>query len=149
MASVSLQARVERKHPQLPRFLVVPSKKVAGWRLGHTTTTVELTLDGSLIGRRNLKYWDADRWFVELPADICRRRGLEVGQRVSVELRLASTALPVELQRVLEGSARAAAVWGGMSASQQRMVREHVAGSKVPATRARRARRALGSPERT
>jgi hypothetical protein len=149
MAPVTLQARVERKHPQLPRFLVVPSKQVAGWRLGQTTTTVDVTLDGSAIGRRSLKYWDSDRWFVELPADICRRLGLELGTRVSVELQLVSTALPAELQRLLEVSARAAAVWGRLSAGQQRMVREHVAGAKAPATRTRRATRALGVLEGT
>lgn len=144
--SVSVSARVERKYPGLPRYVVVPSSVVRPWRL-EGTTVVEGTLDGTALGRRTLKRWDEQRWFLDLPERLCRRAGVETGDDVELEIRRASTELPAELASLLADSSRARERWRELSASRQRVVREHVLAAKRPETRRRRARAALGMPE--
>jgi len=133
---------IERKHPKLPRFLVVPSDAVASWRLVRTTV-VEGTLNGVEIGRRTIKYWDEQRWFIELPEPFCRRARVDTGDTVVLTLRIAADDLPEELSRLIARDRRAKTAWERLTVSQQRMLREHVASAKQPATRERRAVRGL------
>lgn len=142
--SVRIKSAVERKHPRLPRFLVIPSKAIARWRL-NATTVVEMTINGVEAGRRTLKKWDDARWFIDVPEPVCRKAGIDIGDTVVVSLRLASTELPDELARLLATSPAAKAVWQGLTPSQQRMLQEHVASAKQSATRLRRAMKALSA----
>jgi hypothetical protein len=87
---------IERKQPHLPRFVVIPSRLVAAWRLPGTAA-VEGKLDVTELGRRTIKSWDKDRWFIEIPEPLCRRAQVDTGSRVMLTLRLASTDLPDEL----------------------------------------------------
>lgn len=64
MATLKVDVRIERKHAELSAIVVVPATKLARWRLTGTTT-VEGTLDGVALGRRSLKRWDDERWFIE------------------------------------------------------------------------------------
>lgn len=137
---------IERHHPETPRFVVVPASAVAPWRLDGTTV-VEGTIDGTPLGRRTIKRWDEDRWFVDLPESVCRAAGVDTGDRVELEIRIASTELPAELASLLSRSSRARERWEGLSASRRRMLREHVLAARRPETRERRARRALGVEE--
>ncbi|MFG0319534.1 MAG: YdeI/OmpD-associated family protein [Planctomycetota bacterium JB042] len=141
MSDVELRAVVERKDASLPRYVVVPARAVAAWRLDGTTT-VEGTLVGVPLGRRSLKRWD-DRWFLDLPAPLCARAGVDVGDRVALVLRRASEVPPAELEHVLASSRVARERWDRMTASRQRLLREHVAAAKRPETRERRARKGL------
>ncbi len=143
MSSVTVACEIQRKDPRLPRFVVIPNQLLALWSLTGTVVT-EATVNGTEIGRRSLKPWDADRWFVELPEPICRLAGVEVGDRVRVSLRLASTGLPAELAEVIAKHPEAKAAWASLSVSRQRMIREHVLSAKASDTRRRRAERALG-----
>lgn len=137
-----LTAIVERKHSRMPRFLVVPSAKVASWRI-EETTVVEGMLNGIEIGRRTLKRWDDQRWFIDLPEPLCQRAQIDTGDSVTLVLRIASTGLPEELARLLADDPAAKAAWEHLTSSQKRMLREHVAAAKQPATRERRAAHAL------
>ena len=141
---------IERHHPQLPRFVVVPNAAVVSWKLGGTTV-IEGTLNGVVIGRRTIKKWDErNGWFIDLPEPLCRRANVETGDRVELELRIASAELPQELARLLATDASAKSVWDSMTPSQQRMVREEIRAAKHAVTRERRARRALcGSGDTT
>lgn len=141
--TVTVEALVQRHHAETPRYVVVPTDVVARWRL-DATTVVEGTLDGTSLGRRSLKRWDEDRWFLDLPERWCRQAGIATGDRVKLTLRVASTSLPAELETTLSESSRARAAWQQMTANQRRMVREQVLAAKRPATRVRRARRYLG-----
>lgn len=142
---ITVTAVIQRKaeYPKLPRFVVVPSECVKPWEL-PATTTVEGTINGSDLGRRSLKYWDEARWFIELPEPVCRRAGVDTGDRVELGLRLASTELPQELNTLIEENARARIAWQALSAGSQRMLREEILALKQSAIRKRRARRALG-----
>ncbi|MDE2849757.1 MAG: YdeI/OmpD-associated family protein [Acidobacteriota bacterium] len=142
-STITLRSRVERHQPDLPRFVVVPDSAVASWKLGGTTV-VEGTAGGFDLGRRSLKRWDADRWFLDLPGKWCRDAGVSTGDEVELTLRVASSALPAELARLIGESASAQAAWQRLTASQQRMLREHVLAAKRSETRERRARRGLG-----
>lgn len=142
-STIMFRARVERHRPGLPRFVVVPDSAVASWKLGGTTV-VEGTAGGFDLGRRSLKRWDADRWFLDVPGKWCLDAGVSTGDEVELTLRVASSDLPEELARLIEGSAAATAAWKRLSASQQRMLREHVLAAKRSETRERRARRGLG-----
>jgi hypothetical protein len=144
---LEVMTRVERKHPALPRFVLVPNRSVAPWLLDRTTV-VELTVNGVETGRRTLKRGDEENWYMDLPEPICRRVGIETGDPVKLVLRLASEALPEELSRVLATDLAARARWERLTQSQQRMVREHVQAAKQAATRERRAACALGRGKR-
>lgn len=137
-----LKVLIERHHEQMSRFVIVPSHEIADWRLTETTV-VEARVNKRELGRRALKYWDQDRWFIELPDKYCTANKLEVGGRIELEIERVSNDLPEELLEVLEGSAKARETWQSMSRSRQRMIRESVIGGKQKATRVRRAKAAL------
>jgi hypothetical protein len=118
MAALKLLVRIERKHPEMPAFVVVPALQVARWKL-TATTTVEGTLDGVTLGRRSLKRWDDERWFIELRRDMLDALSKSPGDRATLVITRAS------------------------AAPQKRMLREEVLAAKSPAARERRARRAL------
>lgn len=126
----------------MPRYVVVPAAKVTRWKLAGTSV-VEGTLNAIPLGRRSLKRWDAQRWFVELRSDWCRHAGIATGDRVDLVLELASSELPDEIVKVLSESAAARRCWEAMTASQRRILRENVLAAKRPETRERRARKAL------
>ena len=142
-STVRHSAVIERHHPRMPRYVVVPHSVVSGWRL-EGTAAVECSLNGTFIGRRSLKRWDEDRWFMDLPERLCREADVDTGDEVALDLRIASTELPEELASLLSESSQARERWNRLSASRRRMIREHVLAAKRPETRSRRARAALG-----
>lgn len=141
-ASLRLKVIVKRKHPRMPRFVVVPSKAVALWEI-EDTTVVDCKLNDLEVGRRTLKRWDDQCWFIDLPEPLCRRAQIDTGDSVTLTLRIASTRVPEELARLLKNDPAAKATWESLTHSQQRMLREHIAAAKQSATRERRAARAL------
>jgi hypothetical protein len=139
---IELEAVIERKAPNLPRFAVIPSRLVAPWKLVGTTA-LEGTLNGVSLGRRNVKPWDAERWFIEIPETLCRQAGVDTGDTVRLVLSVAPEEMPGELTEVLETDPEAMTRWWRMTASQQRMLREDVLAAKTAATRRKRALRVL------
>lgn len=141
---VQVHTRIERKSPSLPRFMVVASEALSDWDL-EGTTVVEVRINGVDIGRRNLKYWGRDRdcWFLDVTESQCASAGVETGDPVELELRLASTRLPAELETVIESGDAASEAWASLTSSRQRQLAEHVRAAKRQDTRLRRARRAL------
>src|SRR5690242_12200882 len=113
---ITVTAVIERKaeYPRLPRFIVIPSELVAQWKLAGTTT-VEGAINGSELGRRSLKCWDAARWFLELPESVCKRAGVDTGDRVELCIRLASEDFPQELRALIEQNAKARKAWQSLS----------------------------------
>ena len=146
--SLEVTTVVEHKHEGLPRFLCIPLDKVTPWKL-DATTTVEGTINGVDIGRRSLKRWD-DRccWFMDLPEPLCRKAQIDTGDRVDLNLRVASEELPEELAQLIANNSAARAAWKQLTPSQQRMLREEVLAASQPTTRLRRARQSLGLIER-
>jgi Bacteriocin-protection, YdeI or OmpD-Associated/Domain of unknown function (DUF1905) len=141
--TLRVKAVVERHHAKLPRFVTVPLTTVARWGL-ETTTTIEGTLNGAALGRRSLKRWDDRKcWWIDLPEAVCRKAGVDVGDRVNLEIRVAETTLPDELADVLQTKRAAKRVWDSLTPSQQRMLREDVAAAKRSDTRRQRAERLL------
>ena len=142
MTSLRLTVRIERKQVQMPAFVVVPADAVAKWKLA-ATTTVEGSLDGVPLGRRSLKRWDEERWFLELRRDHLETLGKVPGDRATLEIRRASTEMPPELQALIDSDAEARERWEYRSEAQKRMLREEILAAKSSAARERRARRAL------
>jgi len=136
--SIQLTAVIARRDPRLPRFVVVPSPAIDAWKLTQTTV-VEGTLNGHELGRRSLKKWDEQRWFIDLPQPLCERAEVDTGSRIQLVLEIASDKLPAELQDLLATNPAAKQAWDRLSPGSQRMLRESVAAAKQPATRARRA----------
>ncbi len=134
---------VERQRAKLPRFATIPLATIARWGL-DATTTIEGTLNGTLLGRRSLKRWDDRKcWWIDLPEPLCRRAGVEIGDRVDLEIRVADSTLPDELAVVLQTKPAANRAWDSLTPSQQRMLREDVAAAKRSDTRRQRAERLL------
>ncbi len=142
MAGLKIDVRIERKRAALPAFVVVPAEKLERWKL-TATTTVEGTLDGVALGRRSLKRWDQERWFVELPRGLLEAVGKAPGDRATLRITRASAALPAELRRLIETDPEARARWEARSEAQRRMLREEVLAVKSPLARERRVRLAL------
>ena len=136
---ITLTAVVQRKQPNLPRYLLVPSARLAGWHVTDTIV-VDTALNSITIGRRTLKRWDARRWFVELPERSCQRVGVDIGQRVTLTIRRAATDMPRELAELVQRDAQARIAWSALSESRRRMLQEEVRSAARPETRARRAR---------
>lgn len=139
--AISFEAALERKQPGLPVYIVVPADHAQALGL-RATAVVEGEVNGHDIGRRSIKRWEnieRSPWFVEFTTPFCRKAGVAVGDPLSVSLRLASSALPEELERLLAHSPRLKAVWNSLSEYARRSSAEHVRAGKSAATRSRRA----------
>jgi len=99
--TVNLDVVIERKHAEMPAFVVVPAAGVAAWAL-RATTTVEGTLDGVPIGRRSLQRWDDDRWFIELRRGVLEVVAKSSGDRATLVIAIASGELSAELQTLID-----------------------------------------------
>lgn len=139
---MKLVVRIERKHARMPAFVVVPATRVARWKIS-ATTTVEGTLDGVALGRRSLKRWDDERWFLELRRDLLDAIQKSPGDRATLEITRASATLPAEIQGLIDADPAARRRWDSRTEAQQRMLREEVLAAKSAVARERRARRAL------
>jgi outer membrane usher protein FimD/PapC len=80
---VSITAKVARKQPDLPRFVVIPSSAVAEWGLTGTTP-VDVTINGVAVERRNIKFWDAAKWFFSITVKDCKKVGIDTGDTVEL-----------------------------------------------------------------
>lgn len=142
---MAIGVRIERKHSDLPAFVTIPADRLATLKLTGTTT-VEATIDGVDLGRRSLQRLDETRWFLEIRKEHLESLGKTIGSTARLTISLASTALPDELQHLIDTVPAASARWKARTDAQKRMLREHVLEAKKSETRARRARRALLPP---
>lgn len=81
-------AKIQRKDPKLPRFIVVPSGLVSDWGVEENVTIVG-ELNGVDLGRRSLKRWDADRWFIQVPEPVCKKANVDTGDVVTLTMLIA------------------------------------------------------------
>ena len=141
---VKAEVVIQRKHDALPRFLVLPGQALDALDL-NGTTVVEVSINNKEIGRRSLKRWgkSVNAWFIDLPNSICAHLELETDRKVEVVLRIASDALPTELNALLQRNSTAKRNWEKLTPSKKRALREHIVAAKRSDTRARRAKRAL------
>jgi hypothetical protein len=137
---ISFEAVVERIAPEVPRFVVYPGK---AWQ-ETGTFIVDVSLNGIPIGLRNLIPWEERGWHFGLSELICRKVGIDTGDRVVVEMRILGDARPDELEELLKSNPKAQKAWSGLSAAERRDFILFVADAKKAETRARRARRPLG-----
>ena len=137
---ISFDAVIERIAPEVPRYIVYPGE---AWD-ETATFIVEVVLNGIPIGLRNLIPWKERGWHFGLSEPICRKVGVETGDRVQVEMRRLGDARPRELQELLDSNRRAKSAWSSLSDGEQRDFVLFVAGAKKPETRRRRAGRLLG-----
>jgi hypothetical protein len=137
---VRISARLQRKDPSLPVYVVIPGRHVQPWRLTGTKV-IEGTANGVPFGRRTIKAWGkgADDWFVEFTAPFCKTASLSVGDRIALELRIADASTPPELDKILSKNKNMTAAWLALSERERRDAGEHIRAAKAQATRERRA----------
>lgn len=141
--SLSVESVVIRHNPQFARLVTIPLDKVAPWKLDGTTV-IEGTINGVELGRRSLKRWDErECWWIDLPEPLCKKAGIDTGDKVKLNIRLASEDLPEELVQLLAKNSAAKARWDKLTTSQQRMLREEIFAAKSSATRLKRAEKVL------
>jgi hypothetical protein len=136
---ISFDAVVERIAPEVPRFVVYPGK---AWDETETFA-VDVSLNGIPIGLRNLIPWKERGWHFGLSQPMCRKVGVETGDRVHVEMRRLGDTRPRELEELLRSEPRALSAWNELSAGGRRDFVLFVAEAKKAETRTRRARRLL------
>jgi hypothetical protein len=132
---------LQRKDLKLPVYVVVPHAEVAHWTL-EATTMVEGTVNGHAFGRRSMKKLNATShsdWFVEYTAPLCKGLGIKVGDELKVDLRLAATETPRELDEQFSLNPNLHAFWSSRSEYARRISAEHVRAGKTETTRLRRA----------
>jgi len=139
-ASAALTAKLLRKDPGLPVYVIVPGSVIAQWKL-EGTTVVEGSANGYPFGRRNIKACGkgSDDWFLEFTAPFCKTAGLDVGDPVKLKFDLADTSLPPELDMLLSSNKARARSWSRLTDNQRREASEHVRAARTEATRQRRA----------
>jgi hypothetical protein len=137
---VRLSARLQRKAPSLPVYVAIPGRHVQPWGLTGTTV-VEGSANGFPFGRRTIKAWGkgADDWFIEFTAPFCKAASLSVGDRIALELQVADSATPPELEKILSRTKSMTAAWLALSERERRDASEHIRAARTPATRERRA----------
>lgn len=86
--SLGLMAKIQRKDPKLPRFIVVPSMLVSDWGVTENITVIG-ELNGVDMGRRSLKYWDEERWFIQIPETLCKKANVDTGDMVTITMLVA------------------------------------------------------------
>jgi hypothetical protein len=138
--SICFDALIERIAPEVPRFVVYPGK---AWD-ETGTLIVDVSLNGIPIGLRNLIPWKERGWHFGLSQPMCRKVGVETGDRVRVEMRRLGDERPQELQELLKSDPEAQNAWNTLSTGERRDFVLFVAAAKKSETRARRARRLLG-----
>ena len=145
MSKVSILAEIKRKSAELPRYVEVTAETIAHWHL-EGTTPIEIQIEGGEAIRRNLKQWGKGRpvWFFELTNPMCKKAKIDTGDTIEFTLTLADNSIAAEIEQILKTNLDAQVKWDEATPSQQRMINEHVLGAKQPATRERRARKALG-----
>src|SRR6516164_4241130 len=114
--SICFDALIERIAPEVPRFVVYPGKAWDETR----TFIVDVSLNGIPIGLRNLIPWKERGWHFGLSQPMCRKVGVETGDRVQVEMCRLGDALPPELQKLLQGDPRAKRAWNALPAGDRR-----------------------------
>lgn len=139
-SQLSFDAEIERISPEVPRYIVYPGE---AWD-ESTTFIVEVALNGIPIGLRNLIPWKERGWHFGLSEPLCRKVGVDTGDRVHVEMCRLGDTRPRELQELLENNRRARKAWDSLSDGERRDFVLFVADAKKPETRIRRARRLLG-----
>ncbi len=137
-------AVLQRHHPDLPVYLLVPPEIPAAFAATQTFVA-EAEIDGRPIGRRSVKPWsrqaDDDRWFLELTKAQLGALGLEAGGRVEVALAPAR-AVPEDLEAAV-AEAGVQAAWAALGTAERRAIAEAVFAAKGPETRRRRIDKAL------
>jgi len=137
---IAFDAAIERIAPEVPRFIVYPG---TAWDESETFT-VDVSLNGIAIGLRNLIPWKERGWHFGLSQPMCRKVGVETGDRVHVEMRRLGDSRPRELRELLKRDPQAKRAWDGLSAGERRDVVMLIANAKKHETRIRRATRLLG-----
>ena len=126
--------------PEVPRFVVYPGK---AWN-ETGTFIVDVSLNGISIGLRSLIPWKERGWHFGLSEPLCRKVGVDTGDRVHVEMRRPEDTRPDELKELLKSNPKAQKSWDGLSAGERRDLVLFVASAKKAETRMRRARGLLG-----
>ncbi len=139
-ARVETRSRIERKAASLPRYLVLPPEAAAALAL-DATTPARVEIDGTDIGRRNVKRWSprSDVWFLDLTEAQCRKAGVDTGAEVELVLTRLTDEPPEELQVLLDADGDTRALWAGLTAARRRALADHVREGKQAGTRQRRA----------
>lgn len=138
-APIRFRAELQRKNPGLPVFIRIPGATVASWQL-EDWRTVEGSLNGHDFGRRTIKDWgkDSPDWFVEFLKPFLDHAGLEPGDSVDVELRLADMTMPPEIAERMQSDPDFARAYEALSPNHKRKAIEHYLEAKTPAGRTAR-----------
>lgn len=135
-------AVVERHHPDLPVYVIVP-REVAESFGRQRTFVVEAVVNERAIGRRSIKPWGDGRWFMELTKAQTKRLGIAPGSSVAIGVAPAAE-VPEDLTTRLD-AAGLTPRWHELSDAQRRALSETVFEAKKPATRLARIERVVAS----
>lgn len=96
------------------------------------------TLNGTTFERRSIHPW-GDRFFIELPAQLCRGAGVHIGELVDLTVIVTGDRVPAELADLLSADPVAKTAWSQLTEGRRRQLSNQIADGRRPTTRKRRA----------
>jgi Bacteriocin-protection, YdeI or OmpD-Associated/Domain of unknown function (DUF1905) len=137
MKPAEFRAVVQRHHPRMPRYVVLPASAARGLGL-EGRVTVDGELNGVAFVRRSVKPWGDGRFFVDLPQSLCARAGVDTGDTVEMVLVPVSDDPPDDLLAAVTADPSALRSWEQLSPSQRRAIVNDVMSAVRAETRRRR-----------
>ena len=138
MTTLRFRTELQRKDPGLPVFIRIPGGTVAPWKLTEWRS-VKGSLNGHDFGRRTIKDWSpGPDWFVEFLKPYLDAAGLQPGDAVEVELRLADVTMPEEMAARVTSDPEFARAYEALIPNHKRKAIEHYLEAKTSAGRTAR-----------
>jgi hypothetical protein len=134
---LTFEARIERHHPNLPRFIVLSTDPTLQWDV-EGTFVAEISINGHSIGRRSVKPWGDGRWFLDVTQKLCDEFGIDTGSLVQMHLKYIADPTPSDLSDALAVNRKLEINWSSLRPTRRRQLSQWVEEARQPMIRQRR-----------
>lgn len=135
--ALSFEARVERHHPNLPRFIILGRDPEQCWDV-ENTFVAEVELNGQALGRRSIKPWGDGRWFMDITQKDCDELGCDTGSLLRVAMTYIADPTPSDLTSAFAANRKLEVNWSALRPTHRRHLSQWVEEASQPLTRQRR-----------
>jgi hypothetical protein len=134
---LTFEARIERHHPNLPRFVLLNVDPTLLWDV-ESTFVAEAFFNGHSIGRRSVKPWGDGRWFLDVTQKHCDDFGIDTGALLQVTLKYVADPTPSDLSNAFATNRWLEVHWSSLRPTRRRQLSQWVEEARQPVMRQRR-----------